>query len=81
MLQEVTGHLSEKGLKFVVTDAAKDYLAEKGYDPKYGARPLRKTIQRLLEDPLADLVLGGHLKDATGVSADFKDGTIKLDWI
>ena len=81
MLKEVTGHLSEKGLKFVVTDAAKDYLAEKGYDPKYGARPLRKTIQRLLEDPLADLVLGGHLKDATGVSADFKDGTIKLDWI
>ena len=81
MLNEVRTHLTEKNLKFVVTDAVKDLLAEKGYDPKYGARPLRKTIQRLLEDPLADLVLGGHLKDATGVSADFKDGTIKLDWI
>ena len=81
MLKEVTGHLKEKGLQFVVTDAAKDYLAAKGYDPKYGARPLRKTIQRLLEDPLADLVLGGHLKDAAGVSADYKDDTIKLDWI
>ncbi|NCA99299.1 MAG: ATP-dependent Clp protease ATP-binding subunit [Clostridia bacterium] len=81
MLKEVTGHLQEKGLQFVVTDAAKDYLAEKGYDPKYGARPLRKTIQRLLEDPLADLVLAGHLKNASGVSADYKDGTIKLDWI
>ncbi len=81
MLKEVSGHLSEKGLQFVVTDAAKDYLAEKGYDPKYGARPLRKTIQRLLEDPLADLVLAGHLKNASGVSADYKDGQIKLDWI
>jgi len=81
MLKEVTGHLTEKGLQFVVTDAAKDHLADKGYDPKYGARPLRKTIQRLLEDPLADLVLAGHLKNASGVSADYKDGTIKLDWI
>lgn len=81
MLMEVTGHLKEKGLQFVVTDAAKDYLAEKGYDPKYGARPLRKTIQRLLEDPLADLVLAGHLKNASGVSADYKDGSIKLDWL
>lgn len=81
MLHEVTSHLADKGLKFIVTDAAKDYLAEKGYDPKYGARPLRKTIQRLLEDPLADLVLSGQLTGAAGVSADFKDGEIKLEWI
>jgi len=81
MLKEVSEHLTEKGLQFVVTDAAKDYLAEKGYDPKYGARPLRKTIQRLLEDPLADLVLAGHLKNASGVAADYKDGAIKIDWI
>ena len=81
MLAEVASHLLTKGMKFVVTDAAKDYLAEKGYDPKYGARPLRKTIQRLLEDPLADLVLSGQLKSASGVSADMKDGVIHLDWI
>jgi ATP-dependent Clp protease ATP-binding subunit ClpE len=81
MLAEVSEHLKTKGLRFIVTDAAKDHLAEKGYDPKYGARPLRKTIQRLLEDPLADLVLSGQLNEATGVSADFQDGKIKLDWI
>ncbi|MDD2534416.1 MAG: ATP-dependent Clp protease ATP-binding subunit [Eubacteriales bacterium] len=81
MLAEVIDHLGTKNLKFIVTDPVKDYLAEKGYDPKYGARPLRKTIQRLLEDPLADLVLSGQLKEATGVSADLKDGTIQLDWL
>lgn len=79
MLNEVRTHLSEKNLKFVVTDAVKDLLAEKGYDPKYGARPLRKTIQRLLEDPLADLVLSGKLTDASAISADLKDGVIRFD--
>jgi len=79
MLNEVRAHLTEKNLKFVVTDAVKDLLAEKGYDPKYGARPLRKTIQRLLEDPLADLVLSGKLAEASAVSADLKDGQIIFD--
>ena len=59
MLTEVKLHLAEKGLALEVTEPAKDLLAEKGYDPKYGARPLRKTIQRLVEDPLADMLLTG----------------------
>ena len=79
MLKEVRDNLSEKGLQFVVTDTVKDLLAEKGYDPKYGARPLRKTIQRLLEDPLADLLLSGRLKGAIAVSADLKDGVITFE--
>ncbi len=79
MLGEVRAHMADKNLKFVVTDAVKDLLADKGYDPKYGARPLRKTIQRLLEDPLADLVLSGRLADAMAVSADLKDGQIQFD--
>ncbi len=81
MLKEVIGHLADKGLRFVVSDAVKDFLADKGYDPKYGARPLRKTIQRLLEDPLADLVLAGKLDQKIGVSADFKDGQVSFDWL
>ncbi len=81
MLNEVIAQLKTKDLRFVVTDAVKDFLAEKGYDPKYGARPLRKTIQRLLEDPLSDLILSGKLANASGVSADVKDGAIQLEWL
>lgn len=87
MLNEVIEQMQAKQLKLIVTDPVKDVLAEKGYDPKYGARPLRKTIQRLLEDPLADLVLSGQLKNASGVSADLikdpsdQDKPIKFDWI
>ncbi|HAL74709.1 MAG TPA: chaperone ClpB, partial [Clostridiales bacterium] len=79
MLHDVIGQLKNKGLTFVVTDAVKDHLASKGYDPKYGARPLRKTIQRLLEDPLSDLVLSGKLQDKTGISADLKEDKIVFD--
>ncbi|MBP5491409.1 MAG: ATP-dependent Clp protease ATP-binding subunit [Clostridiales bacterium] len=72
MLKEVSGQLSEKNVKLSVTDAAKDQLAAEGYDPKYGARPLRKTIQRKLEDPLADMYLMGKLAKAETVTVDFK---------
>lgn len=90
MLKEVQDHMSAKQLKLIVTDDVCDYLAEKGYDPKYGARPLRKTIQRLLEDPLADLVLSGKLVGASGVSAEMEviknengaeEKKIKFDWL
>ena len=90
MLKEVQDHMSAKQLKLIVTDDVCDYLAEKGYDPKYGARPLRKTIQRLLEDPLADLVLSGKLVGASGVSAQMEavmnekgaeEKSIKFDWL
>lgn len=79
MLKEVIDQLKDKGLNFVVTDAVKDYLAVKGYDPKYGARPLRKTIQRLLEDPLSDLILSGKILGKTAISADMQDEKIKFD--
>ncbi len=81
MLAEVIAQMKDKGLDFVVTELVKDHLAEKGYDPKYGARPLRKTIQRLLEDPLADLLLSGKLSDKTAISADMKDGKIHFDFL
>ena len=76
MLKDVAAQLKNKGLSFVITDAAKDYLAQKGYDPKYGARPLRKTIQRLIEDPLSDQLLSGKLQGKFAISADFKDDAI-----
>ncbi len=73
MLHELASQLGEKGISLKVSDAAKDQLAVEGYDVKYGARPLRKTIQRRLEDPLADMFLSGKLDKAEAVSIDYKN--------
>ncbi|MFP4465667.1 MAG: ATP-dependent Clp protease ATP-binding subunit [Candidatus Goldiibacteriota bacterium] len=59
MLQDLLGRLEKKGIKLELSDEAKELLIEKGYDPVYGARPLRRAIQSLLEDPLAERVLEG----------------------
>ena len=58
---------------FEVTDAAKDLLAREGYDPTYGARPLKRAIQRLLENPLALRLLEGDIGDGARVIAETSD--------
>jgi hypothetical protein len=62
MLTSVTQQLSEKGIKLEVTDAAKDFLGEKGYDEVFGARPLRRVIQDMVEDKLSEAVLRDEFK-------------------
>ncbi len=69
LLAEVEQRLDSYGLKLIVTDEAKELLIEKGYDPALGARPLRRTIQRLLEDPLAEEVLKGSFKSGSTIKA------------
>ena len=81
MLHEVEASMQEKGLRIVFDKPVKDLLAERGYDEKYGARPLRKTIQRLIEDPLADLYLSGKLHGVTGVAAVMRDDDIGFDFL
>jgi ATP-dependent Clp protease ATP-binding subunit ClpC len=56
-----------------LTDAAKDVLVEQGFDPAMGARPLRRAIQRFIEDPLADFVLGRNLNPGATILIDRKD--------
>ena len=58
-LRRVTELLQGKGFRLVVDDSAREYLAETGYDPDYGARPLKRAIQRELQDPLALHILSG----------------------
>ncbi|HHU13070.1 MAG TPA: ATP-dependent Clp protease ATP-binding subunit, partial [Clostridiaceae bacterium] len=70
MLKDVEAKLAVENIRLVVTDAARDALAELGYDPKYGARPLRKVIVRKIEDELADKMLAGELKGVIGISVD-----------
>ena len=52
--------MADKGISFHLTDAAKEFLTDKGYDPSFGARPLKRAMQRHLEDPLAEEILRGQ---------------------
>ena len=60
-LQDVSGELIEQGLTMEVSDEARDWLSEKGYDPQFGARPMRRLIQDHLEDTLSDAILAGEV--------------------
>ena len=64
------------GITLTVNEAAKDLLIDKGYDDKYGARPLRRTIQSLLEDKMAEEILDGKLKKGVNVEVDFEEGKL-----
>lgn len=73
LLKDITAKLTEKGAEFIVTDSAKDLILEKGYDKKYGARPLKRAIQKLIEDKLSRLSLVGRITPGCTVTAD-RDG-------
>ena len=65
--------LAERGIDFELTAAAKAEVVREGYDPTYGARPLRRTLQRRIENELAKRVLGGDFKDGEKVVVDFAE--------
>lgn len=80
-LTRVLRRLQQQGLKLILTDGAKHLLAKQGYDPVYGARPLKRVIQRLLLDPLSLAVLEGKFApgdtikaEARGEELEFKKG-------
>jgi len=76
LMQEVAGNLLEKGISMEVTDEARAWLAEEGYDPTFGARPLRRVIQDTVEDKLSDAILGGELGPADTAVIDVENGAI-----
>jgi ATP-dependent Clp protease ATP-binding subunit ClpB len=76
-LARLTARLAERKITLQLTDAAKELLAERGYDPQFGARPLKRCIQADLENPLAKLVIAGKIREGDTVTADssvFGDG-------
>jgi ATP-dependent Clp protease ATP-binding subunit ClpC len=73
MLKEVFGRMGEKGIHLSVTEAFKERLVEEGYNPSYGARPLRRAVMRLLEDSLAEEFLSGRLGDGDSAVVDVDD--------
>ncbi|WP_448571217.1 ATP-dependent Clp protease ATP-binding subunit [Trichothermofontia sp.] len=79
MLREVFSRLTEKGITLEVTDRFKERLVEEGYNPSYGARPLRRAIMRLLEDVLAEEILAGHVREGDTALVDVgEDGQVKV---
>ncbi len=74
-MHEIAGRLQEQGVTIALTEAAREWLAEQGYDPQFGARPLRRTLQRYVENPLALQLLSGEL-EAGAIAADVEDEMI-----
>jgi ATP-dependent Clp protease ATP-binding subunit ClpC len=72
-LNKVFKRLIEHGLKLEITDAAKEFLIEKGYNPEFGARPLRRAIEHYLEDPMSESLLRGQFKDKNVIKIDVLD--------
>ena len=71
-LEEVLKKLTDRKIKFSMTDGAKKFLVEKGFDPMYGARPLKRAIQKHIEDPIADELLKGKFREGSTIQIKLK---------
>ena len=76
MLRDITERIEERGARLCITDAAKEIILNEGYNVKYGARPLKRAIQRLIEDKLAQLSLNNEIVKGVSIIADAKDGRL-----
>src|SRR5262249_21484665 len=79
-MKEVQDRLSEYRIKVELTEAARKWLAKEGYDPAFGARPLRRAIQKYVESPLSVELLGGKYKDGATVLVDVDEKNNKINF-
>ena len=77
-LEELTRRLSERGIKISIDAKAKEYIIENGFDPEYGARPMKRFIQRVILDKLADQIIRGKVKDGSRVKISLDKSDIKI---
>jgi ATP-dependent Clp protease ATP-binding subunit ClpA len=77
-LVELKDMVKDKGIKITISDEALDHLVDKGFDPKMGARPLQRVIDKDIKRPLSKQILFGSLKNGGNVNIDFKDGELVL---
>ena len=71
--------LAERKITVTVDEAARAWIANRGYDPAYGARPLKRVIQKHVQDALAEQILSGGIKDGDKVSVSVRDGALTLN--
>jgi len=78
-LERLRARLAERKLSLELTDAAKEVLAEAGWDPTYGARPLKRALQRLVENPLAQRLLEGEFSEGDTIRVDAQNGELAFE--
>ena len=78
-IEQLQALLADRKIVLELDEAAKSWLADKGYDPVYGARPLRRVIQRELQNPLASLVLEGRIADGDQVRVSVGEGGLAIN--
>lgn len=79
MFASLEKRLDERSVTVTVSREAKDYIVGEGYNEEYGARPLRRTIQRLVEDRLSEMLLTGRISDGDKVNVVMRDGELCFD--
>ncbi len=80
-LKELFTNIKESKKELVLTNKAKEFLVTKGYDPKYGARPLKRALQKYIQDPLAEEILLGHFKENAVIKVDYIENAKELTFI
>ncbi|MEP5504142.1 MAG: ATP-dependent Clp protease ATP-binding subunit [Algibacter sp.] len=78
-LEKLLDRIKDLGYILTITDAAKDYIADKGFDKQYGARPLKRAIQKYVEDALAEEIVASHLQDGDHIKIDLDKKTEELN--
>ncbi len=77
-LQKLYGRINDLGYTIELTEKAKDFIVDNGYDEKFGARPLKRAIQKFIEDPLAEQIINANLKAGDTILLDLEDGKEEL---
>jgi ATP-dependent Clp protease ATP-binding subunit ClpB len=78
LLADIQGRLADRGIELTLTKAAKQHIAEAGYDPVYGARPLKRYLQHEVETRLGRAIIAGEVPDGSTVTIDLEEGNLKL---
>jgi len=80
-IKDLLNNIHDNKMEIILEDSAKEFIAEKGFDSKYGARPLRRAIQQYVEDPLAEEILRGTFKEGSEIVAKHVEKTEQLIFI
>ena len=78
LIREIETRLAERRIKLEVNEEAKAWLAQKGYDPVYGARPLRRAIQKYVENPISTKILRGEFKEGDTVAISLQEDNLSF---
>ena len=79
MFASLKKRLEARDVEVSVTQSAKDYIVSEGYDAEYGARPLRRTLQRLVEDKLSEKIIRAEIASGDKIEIDYKDGALVFE--